>query len=95
VFQRGVARIGQPEGLQLWQDAKFAIGEHQNFKTRFKQAYDVQVQDWVNAARRGEIAGPSAWDGYRVAVACAAGVKALETSGPIALDLPERPAFYA
>jgi myo-inositol 2-dehydrogenase/D-chiro-inositol 1-dehydrogenase len=95
VFQRGIARIGQPEGLQLWQDAKFAIGEHQNFKTRFKQAYDVQVQDWVNAARRGEIAGPSAWDGYRVAVACAAGVKALETSGPIALDLPERPAFYA
>jgi myo-inositol 2-dehydrogenase/D-chiro-inositol 1-dehydrogenase len=94
VFQRGVARIGQPEGLQLWQDAKFQVGEHQSYVTRFKQAYDIEVQAWVDAARQGKIAGPSAWDGYKVAVACAAGVRALETSGPIAVKLPEPPAFY-
>jgi myo-inositol 2-dehydrogenase / D-chiro-inositol 1-dehydrogenase len=95
VFQRGVARIGQPEGLQLWQDAKFQLGEHSSYVTRFKQAYDIEVQAWVDAARRGAIAGPSAWDGYKVAVACAAGVKALETSGPVPVELPETPAFYA
>ncbi|WP_022883018.1 Gfo/Idh/MocA family protein [Gryllotalpicola ginsengisoli] len=95
VFQKGVARIGQPEGLQLWQDAKFQIDEHQSFKTRFKQAYDVEVQDWVDAAKQGTIAGPSAWDGYKVAVACAAGVQALKTSGPVPVELPEIPAFYA
>jgi myo-inositol 2-dehydrogenase/D-chiro-inositol 1-dehydrogenase len=95
VFQRGVARIGQPDGLQLWQDGRFHIDEHQSFTTRFKQAYDVEVQDWVDAARRGGIAGPSAWDGYKVAVACAAGVKALETEGPVAVELPPVPEFYA
>ena len=94
VFQHGVARIGQPEGLQLWQDAEFRIAEHTTYTTRFKQAYDVEVQDWVDATKRGAIAGPSAWDGYKVAVACAAGVKALETSGPVPVEVPETPAFY-
>jgi myo-inositol 2-dehydrogenase / D-chiro-inositol 1-dehydrogenase len=95
VFQRGVARIGQPHGLQLWQDAAFRIAEHADYTTRFKEAYDNEVQAWVDAARLGGIAGPSAWDGYQVAVACAAGVKALQTSGPVQLDLPETPAFYS
>jgi myo-inositol 2-dehydrogenase/D-chiro-inositol 1-dehydrogenase len=95
VFERGVARIGQPEGLQLWQDAKFQLGEHTSYVTRFKQAYDIEVQAWVDATKRGTIAGPSAWDGYKVAVACAAGVKALDTSGPVAIELPETPAFYS
>ncbi len=95
VFQRGVARIGQPEGLQLWQDAKFQLGEHTSYVTRFKQAYDIEVQAWVDATKQGAIAGPSAWDGYKVAVACAAGVKALDTSGPVAIELSQTPAFYA
>jgi myo-inositol 2-dehydrogenase/D-chiro-inositol 1-dehydrogenase len=94
VFEKGIARIGQPSGLQLWQDGKFQINEHQSFATRFKEAYDIEVQDWVDAAREGRIGGPSAWDGYKVAVACAAGVKALTTSGPVELDLPTIPAFY-
>lgn len=95
VFQRGVARIGQPEGLQLWQDGRFQVEEHLSYTTRFRQAYDVEVQDWVDAARRGGIAGPSAWDGYKVSVACAAGVRALTTNGPVAVELPDVPPFYA
>ncbi|WP_022901046.1 Gfo/Idh/MocA family protein [Humibacter albus] len=95
VFQTGVARIGQPDGLQLWQDGRFGIAEHQSYTTRFEQAYDTEVQAWVDATRRGEIAGPSAWDGYKVAVACKAGVQALEATGPVELDVPEPPPFYA
>lgn len=95
VFERGIARIGQPEGLQLWQDGAFRIAEHQTYTTRFKQAYDLEVQAWVDAAGRGTTAGPSAWDGYKVAVACAAGVKALESGGAVPVELPETPAFYA
>ncbi|MGH3169226.1 MAG: Gfo/Idh/MocA family protein [Trebonia sp.] len=95
VFARGVARIGQPQGLQLWQDGKFQIGEHQSFTTRFADAFGAEVQSWVDAARRGGIGGPSAWDGYKVAVACAAGVRALKTPGPVPLELPATPPFYA
>ncbi|GAC57777.1 inositol 2-dehydrogenase [Gordonia hirsuta DSM 44140 = NBRC 16056] len=101
VMADGIARIGQPSGLQVWQNATFSIPEHADFTTRFTQAYDRQVQAWVTAARRfltGEaaeaVAGPSAWDGYRVAVCCAAGVTALDRSGPVPVELPPVPEFY-
>ncbi|GGF31192.1 Gfo/Idh/MocA family protein [Subtercola lobariae] len=95
VFQKGLARIGQPSGLQTWKDGKFEIAEHQSFVTRFASAYDVQIQRWVNAVTAGTLVdGPNSWDGYRVALACEAGVAALD-GGIIAVEAPERPAFYA
>jgi DhnA family fructose-bisphosphate aldolase class Ia len=90
-----VSRGSISRRLHLWQEGRMQIGEHQSFKTRFNAAYDIEVQAWVDAACRGEIAGPSAWDGYKVAVACAAGLRALEASGPVEPKLPETPAFYA
>jgi myo-inositol 2-dehydrogenase/D-chiro-inositol 1-dehydrogenase len=95
VFEQGVARIGEPSGLQLWQAGRFSVAEHADFTTRFREAYDLQVQAWVNAAKVGKIAGPSAFDGYKVAVCCAAGVEALDKEGPVAVTIPEMPAFYA
>ncbi|UFS59170.1 Gfo/Idh/MocA family protein [Subtercola endophyticus] len=95
VFEKGLARIGQPSGLQTWKDGKFEIAEHQSFVTRFAAAYDTQVQRWVDAVRAGTLVdGPNSWDGYRVALACEAGVAALD-GGIITVEAPERPAFYA
>ncbi len=51
-----------------------------SFKERFGRAYDIEVQRWVDAARRGTIDGPGVWDGYAASAVCAAGVEAL-TSG--------------
>jgi predicted dehydrogenase len=94
VFAAGIARIGQPAGLERWLDGRFKVAEHQSFTTRFRQAFDAEFQAWADAARAGRIAGPSAWDGYRAAVASAAGVRALGARGPVAVELPARPAFY-
>lgn len=95
VFEKGVARIGQPSGLQQWRDGRLSIADHVSFTTRFATAYDEQIQRWVNAVRGGSLVdGPNAWDGYLVALACEAGVKALD-GGAIPVDAPSRPAFYA
>lgn len=95
VFESGVARIGQPGGMQLWSKGNFATAEHQNFVTRFADAYDAQVQRWVDAVHSGDlIDGPNAWDGYLVALNCEAGVKAMQTPGPVSVDAPVRPDFY-
>jgi len=95
VLERGVARIGQTAGLQLWQDGRIAIAEHGGYLTRFRTAYDREVQAWVDAALRGTLGGPSAWDGYLAALACDAGVAALHTRGAVPVQQPSRPAFYA
>jgi len=95
VFEKGLARIGQPSGLQTWRDGSFSVADHMSFTTRFAAAYDAQIQRWVNAVCSGALVdGPNAWDGYRVALACEAGVKALD-GGIIPVEAPDRPAFYA
>lgn len=96
VLESGIARIGEPSGLQRWSNAAFSIAEHTTYTTRFARAYDAQVQAWVDAVRDGSlVAGPNAWDGYLVALACEAGVKALGTTGPVAVESAARPDFYA
>jgi myo-inositol 2-dehydrogenase/D-chiro-inositol 1-dehydrogenase len=94
VFQRGIAEIGRTSGMTRWQDGRYGGVEHVSFKTRFATAYDTQIQRWVIAASKGEIDGPSAWDGYLVAAACEAGVEALETGKRVEVSYVPRPAFY-
>lgn len=95
VFEKGLARIGQPSGMQRWRDGEFLINEHTDFTTRFATAYDRQIQSWVDAVHEGTlVAGPNAWDGYLVALSCEAGVKALD-GGVIPVDAAPRPDFYA
>lgn len=95
VFEKGLARIGQPSGLQRWTEGQFIVNEHTDFTTRFAAAYDRQIQYWVDAVHDGSlVAGPNAWDGYLVALSCEAGVKALD-GGVIPVESEPRPDFYA
>lgn len=93
-FERGVVEIGRTAGMSVWQDARLATPEHVSFVTRFAAAYDTQVQRWVDAARRGTIDGPSAWDGYRVTTVCEAGVRAQQTGERVEVSHAPKPAFY-
>ncbi|MFC6354518.1 Gfo/Idh/MocA family protein [Luethyella okanaganae] len=95
VFEKGVAQIGRSAGIGVFRDGSFQVAEHQDFRTRFSAAYDTQVQRWVDAVKRGEIDGPSAWDGYRVAAACEAGVEAQATGRRVDVNYIHKPAFYA
>lgn len=94
VFERGLAEIGRTSGMTTWTDGVIGTAEHMSFTTRFADAYDTQIQRWVNATLVGEIDGPSAWDGYLVAVACEAGVTALNGGGRVEIEYAPRPAFY-
>ncbi|WP_197380157.1 Gfo/Idh/MocA family protein [Mycolicibacterium mengxianglii] len=65
------------------------------FRERFGQAYDTEVQRWVNAVRTGSsrgsyIDGPSAWDGYASTAVCEAGVRSLETGQAEPVELAQR-----
>ncbi|WP_221358532.1 Gfo/Idh/MocA family protein [Streptomyces beigongshangae] len=95
VCERGTARIGDGHSLVTQQDGRWGGAVAQDFTERFEDAYDRQVQAWVDATRRGEVTGPSAWDGYAAAVICEAGVRAQREGVRVEVTLTERPAFYA
>jgi myo-inositol 2-dehydrogenase / D-chiro-inositol 1-dehydrogenase len=62
------------------------------FRERFGQAYDTQVQRWVDAVRnRINVDGPTAWDGYAAAAVCEAGVRSLRTGERVTVELAVRP----
>ena len=61
-----------------------------DFRQRFGRAYDIELQRWVDAARRGEVDGPGAWDGYAAQAVCAAGVQALHTGRRTEVGMEQR-----
>ena len=63
-----------------------------DFRVRFARAYDLEVQAWVDASRRGEVVGPTSWDGYAATAVCTAGMESLATSLPVKVDLADRAA---
>lgn len=35
-----------------------------DWSDRFTEAYDIELQEWINDVKNGEMNGPSSWDGY-------------------------------
>lgn len=61
-----------------------------DFRVRFGLAYDLEIQRWVNAAAKGELDGPTAWDGYAAAAVCTAGVQSLQEGRPVDVEMVRR-----
>ncbi|MEU5317269.1 Gfo/Idh/MocA family oxidoreductase [Streptomyces sp. NPDC021056] len=94
VCERGTARIGDGHAMVTNMAGRWGGTISQDFIDRFAEAYDRELQVWVDATRRGEVTGPSTWDGYAAAAVCEAGVRALNEGGRVQVELVERPPLY-
>ncbi|WP_251091989.1 Gfo/Idh/MocA family oxidoreductase [Streptomyces sp. Caat 7-52] len=95
VCERGSARIGDEHTMVVTTAGSAREEVAQDYLVRFADAYDREVQTWVDATRRGEVTGPSVWDGYAASVVAEAGVRALETGARTAVEPAPRPDLYA
>ncbi|MEU0005563.1 Gfo/Idh/MocA family oxidoreductase [Streptomyces sp. NPDC006314] len=91
VCEAGSARIGDDPTMVVTTRGSAAHEVAQDYLVRFADAYDREVQAWVDATRCGEVTGPDVWDGYAVSAVAEAGVRALEAGGRVAVDLAPRP----
>ncbi|WP_129358502.1 Gfo/Idh/MocA family protein [Rothia uropygioeca] len=65
------------------------------FEERFVDAYDTEIQEWIDGCLTGVIAGPDAWDGYAAAACCEAGLTAIAAPGTsVNVELNEKPDLY-
>ncbi|MFE1440314.1 Gfo/Idh/MocA family protein [Streptomyces sp. NPDC058739] len=94
VCEAGSARIGEGHGMLVTSAGTAREEVAQDYLVRFADAYDREVQAWVDATRRGRVTGPSAWDGYAASVVAEAGVRAQESGTRVAVGLAPRPALY-
>ena len=92
VGEQGSAMIGLDQNLQTkTPDGRWGGKITPSFVERFGQAYDTELQRWVDAARNGTIDGPGAWDGYAAVAVCEAGVQALRTGAKVEVALQPKP----
>jgi len=91
VGESGSALIGLDQQLQVKSsDGRWGGTITPGFVERFGQAYAVELQRWVDAATRGSIDGPGAWDGYAAVAVCEAGVQAVNTGAKVPVRLEAR-----
>ncbi|WP_214103305.1 Gfo/Idh/MocA family protein [Acrocarpospora catenulata] len=90
VAERGNVTIGLGQGVFVRQGNRYGGAIPDDFRDRFGRAYDLEVQAWVDATRRGEVTGPTAWDGYAATAVCTAGMESLATGRAVRVDLANR-----
>ncbi|WP_329213548.1 Gfo/Idh/MocA family oxidoreductase [Streptomyces sp. NBC_01485] len=95
VCEAGSARIGDDHGMLVTTRGTAGARVPQDYLVRFVDAYDREVQAWVDATRRGRVTGPTAWDGYAASVVAEAGVRSLESGVRVPVELAPRPGLYA
>ncbi len=94
VGEEGVAYLPEPESVVLRRDAKLSTTVMQDWKLRFINSYDVELQDWIDSVTVGKVNGPNAWDGYFAAVTADACLEAKRTGAVTPIVTAPRPAFY-
>jgi myo-inositol 2-dehydrogenase/D-chiro-inositol 1-dehydrogenase len=96
VGENGTAALGSLSPVEIRGAGRLATPVPADWRERFLQAYDIELQEWVHAlAIGGRPLGPSAWDGYAAAVVSDAGVEALRSGARVPVTLAGKPKLYA
>jgi myo-inositol 2-dehydrogenase/D-chiro-inositol 1-dehydrogenase len=95
VCESGTARIGDEHTMVVTTAGGASEEVARDYLVRFADAYDREVQAWVDATRVGRVTGPSVWDGYAASAVAEAGVRALENGSRVSVELAPRPDLYA
>lgn len=94
VFEKGIVNIGEDVGPYVRSAGRWGGEVPPGFEGRLRSAFDTEVQAWVDAAKRGEVGGPTAWDGYAGAACGEAGVAALRGGKKVEVALQPKPNLY-
>jgi myo-inositol 2-dehydrogenase/D-chiro-inositol 1-dehydrogenase len=91
----GTVALAPPVEVHVRRAGTQAFGFAQDWRARFRAAYQNQLQAWVNSIAEGAGVGASAWDGYVATAVAQVCLDSLLTSAPVNVILQSRPAIYA
>mgnify|MGYP000521772822 CR=1 FL=1 len=94
VGELGIASLPEPSSVQMRKGARLTNTILTDWKDRFIDAYDAELQSFINDVKKDCLSGPSAWDGFAASVAADACLKAQQTGAIEPISMLLRPAFY-
>lgn len=92
--EKGTAELAESNHVVLKAGDSFSGRVPADWRERFIEAYDTELQDFIVNAAKGTVSGPSAWDGYAIQVVSDAGIKAASSGEIVACEMVEKPALY-
>jgi myo-inositol 2-dehydrogenase / D-chiro-inositol 1-dehydrogenase len=95
VGETGTAELGDTSLVMVRAEGQQRGRVPADWRERFRDAYDLELSDWIRSVARGEATGPSAWDGYAVSVVSDAALAAASSGDRVAVSVPDEPDFYA
>ncbi|WP_307737817.1 Gfo/Idh/MocA family oxidoreductase [uncultured Varibaculum sp.] len=96
VMEQGTAYLGDQEKVYVRSSRERANAICQSHIDRFHDAFNREVQQWINAASEDRHTGSSSWDGYAATCVVDAALESLESreSKLVSVELIEQPEFY-
>ncbi|MDA7025177.1 Gfo/Idh/MocA family oxidoreductase [Bacillus sp. CLL-7-23] len=95
VGEEGIVKLPEVANINVRKQGNSSTAILMDWKHRFVDAYDKELQDFLDSIhQKGEVSGPTAWDGYIAAVTADACVKAQQTGQQEPVRLQEKPVFY-
>lgn len=95
VGEDGTAALADSNPVVVRREGSFAGRVPADWRERFARAYDIELQEWIDALGSGAGAtGPSSWDGYAAAVVSDAAVESLRTGTTVPIELGDKPELY-
>ena len=90
----GIMKLPEPESLVIRKGAKKFTNIDPDWKNRFIDAYDIELQEFLDGISSENIEGPSSWDGYAAAMASDVCIKAQKTGAIEPFSIVDIPDFY-
>jgi myo-inositol 2-dehydrogenase/D-chiro-inositol 1-dehydrogenase len=94
VAESGTVSLGDSGDIVLTSSGLRSRPVPADWRERFVRAYDVELQEWVEAASTGKPTGPSSWDGYAAAAVVESCLEALRSGQRSTVRLEARPELY-
>lgn len=94
VCEKGALTMGKPMFPAIKTSGQESTGVTMECYDLFRDAYDEEIQNWVDCAAAGTIEGPNTWDGYLAAVTADALIKAQKTGEIVKVESVPKPDFY-
>ena len=94
VGDEGTVRLPDPPEAIVKNSCTKTTAIMPGWQTRFPEAYDIELQSWVDTVKADHITGPSSWDGYMACIT-ATTLGECRVEGTIKkIETPEMPDFY-
>ena len=94
VCDGAVLNMPEPNYISVNAAARKGRAMYTDCFQRFADAYNEEIQAWINGVKADRVDGPDAWDGYCCQVAAAAASKARDTQTVVPVYYDEMPELY-